>query len=119
MLKIQLYEDARGRCPVNTFYSAIEASGGKNAKIQAEKFRSQVAGLQRLGAWEENGKAVKKLRNKVWELRPGKNRVLFFHWKDDIYILLHAFHKTTGPTPSSEIEKAEKEINDWIMRHGQ
>jgi len=119
MSKIQLYEDARGRYPVKDFYSAIEASGGKDARIQADKYRFQVALLERLGAWEENGKAVKKLRNKVWELRPGKNRVLFFHWKDDIYILLHAFPKTTNQTPQAEIDKAEDEIKDWIARHGQ
>lgn len=119
MFKITLYEDARGRCPVNDFYSAIENSGGKNAKIQAQKIHFQLQLLRKLGTMGTNGGASKKLRNKIWELRPFPNRILFFHWKDNTYVLLHAFRKTTNQAPQEEIEQAEREMADWIRHHGQ
>ena len=52
----------------------------------------------------------------IWELRPGFNRVLYFYYKDDTFVLLHQFRKQTRKTPRQEIEKAKRERNDWIER---
>ena len=61
---------------------------------------------------------TKHLEEDIWELRPGRNRVLFFYHKDDTYVLLHHFLKKTQKTPRREIEKAKSERNDWITRKG-
>ncbi len=59
---------------------------------------------------------TKHLDEDIWELRPGKNRVLYFFHKENTFILLHHFRKKTRKTPMSEIEKAKRERDDWIRR---
>ncbi len=59
---------------------------------------------------------IKHLRKEIYELRPGDNRVLFFFCDGEKYILLHAFRKTTNQTPPQEIEKAIKEMKDYLKR---
>lgn len=54
--------------------------------------------------------------SKVWELRPGNNRVLYFFHKDNSYVLLSIFIKETQKTPSREIEKAKAMRDDWLTR---
>ena len=61
---------------------------------------------------------TKHLEEDIWELRPGTNRVLFFYFKDNTFVLLHHFRKKTKKTPRREIEKAKSERNDWISRKG-
>ena len=62
--------------------------------------------------------SISRFLEDIWELRPGRNRVLFFYHKDDTYVLLHHFLKKTQKTPRREIEKAKSERNDWITRKG-
>ena len=38
--------------------------------------------------------------------------------KDNTYVLLHQFRKTTQKTPRREIRKAKAERDDWIARKG-
>ena len=61
-------------------------------------------------------KLTKYIGDGIWELRPGFNRVLYFYYKDDTFVLLHQFRKQTRKTPRQEIEKAKRERNDWIER---
>ena len=63
-------------------------------------------------------KVTKHLDDGIWELRPGNNRVMFFYFKDDTFVLLHHFRKKTQKTPKREIEKAKSERDDWISRKG-
>ncbi len=63
-------------------------------------------------------KITKYLQGDIWELRPGSNRVMYFYFKNDTYVLLHMFKKKTQKTPKSEIEKAIKECNDYKERNG-
>jgi phage-related protein len=69
-------------------------------------------------AYKGKRKRRSTLEEDIWELRPGRNRVLFFYHKDDTYVLLHHFLKKTQKTPRREIEKAKSERNDWITRKG-
>ncbi len=59
---------------------------------------------------------MKHLDGEIWELRPIRNRILFAAAADDGYVLLHAFVKKTQKTPKEEIEKAKKELADFITR---
>ncbi len=54
--------------------------------------------------------------SEVWELRPGNNRIFYFYFKDDIFVLLHHYRKKSQKTPSREIEKAKAERDDYISR---
>ena len=57
-------------------------------------------------------KAIKKIEGKLYELRPGSNRVLFFYYSQDgEFILLHGFKKKTQKIPKKQKDKAIKEMN--------
>jgi phage-related protein len=52
----------------------------------------------------------------IWELRPDKNRVMFFQFKDGSLVLLNHFRKETQKTPTREIKKAMQLRDDWNKR---
>ena len=62
---------------------------------------------------------IKHIEDEIWELRPGKNRVLYFFYKDNKYVLLHHFIKKTQKTPKREIERAKREMVDYINKRGE
>jgi phage-related protein len=59
---------------------------------------------------------TKNLGDGIWELRPGNNRVFYFYFKDDTYVLLHHFRKRTQKTPRRELIKARAERDDYLLR---
>ena len=59
---------------------------------------------------------VKHIDGNLWELRPLRNRIFFFYWKDDRFVLVHYFLKRTQKTPKKEIERARKNIKDFWER---
>ncbi|MGN1281915.1 MAG: type II toxin-antitoxin system RelE/ParE family toxin [Succinivibrio sp.] len=61
-------------------------------------------------------KITKLLDDGIWELRPGNNRVLYFYFRDETFVILHHFRKKTQKTPKKEIDKAKREKQDWIER---
>lgn len=56
------------------------------------------------------------LEDGIWELRPGNNRVFYFFFENDTFVLLHHFRKKSQKTPKREIEKAKNERADYIAR---
>lgn len=58
------------------------------------------------------------IEDDIGELRPGNNRIFYFYFKNDTFVLLHQFRKKTQKTPQREIEKAKSERDDWISRKG-
>ncbi|MBR6014949.1 MAG: type II toxin-antitoxin system RelE/ParE family toxin [Firmicutes bacterium] len=87
----------------------------KDSRIQHKQVMQYIQLLEDHGTMlGEN--VTKHLEDKIWELRPGKNRILFFFDEDETFILLHHFRKKTQKTPRKEIEKAKNEMNDWIER---
>ena len=59
---------------------------------------------------------TKHLEDDIWELRPGNNRVFYFFFENDTFVLLHHFRKKSQKTPRREIEKAKNERIDYITR---
>lgn len=60
---------------------------------------------------------VKHITDKIWELRPLSDRIFFFYWTDDTYVLLHHFVKKSNKTPNKEIKKAENNLKDFLERN--
>lgn len=120
MYEVVFYEDARGDCPVESLIIELDrkAEKSKTDRVALKQVRLYIDILQRIGtrAGEEY---TKHLGGSIWELRPGKNRILFFAWNGNTFVLLHWFRKKTNETPKREIEKAQNEMNDWLHRHGQ
>ena len=59
---------------------------------------------------------IKHLEDGIWELRPRRNRILFFFFNGDEAVLSHVFMKDTQKTPKNEIERAKRNREDFIKR---
>lgn len=119
MFNIEFYSTADGVSELWNFLDDLQkrAVTNKDARIQHKQI------IQYIQLPEDHGTRLgepvtKHLEEDIWELRPGNNRVLFFYPKDNTYVLLHQFRKTTQKTPRREIRKAKAERDDWIARKG-
>lgn len=59
---------------------------------------------------------IRHLNGDIWELRPLKDRILFFAYNGNDIILLSQFRKMTQKTPQREIKKANKLMKDYLER---
>ena len=89
----------------------------KDARIQINQIKLAIELLE-LGGAKSRMLDTKHIRDDIWELRPGNNRILYFFFKDNKYVLLHMFRKKTQKTPIKEIERALREANDYKNRFG-
>ena len=87
----------------------------KNSRIQLQKLSDYIDILRKYGL-DAGEPYIKHLKDKIWELRPQRNRVLFVTWENDSFVLLHTFVKKTQKTPKEEIEKAQRELLDLKKR---
>lgn len=118
MKNIICFEDLHGDCPISSLLISLnaEAKTNKYKKGELKRIVNHVDVLQELGTMAGE-QYVKYLRDGIWELRPGKNRILFFLGEHNEIILLHSFRKTSSKTPKREIEKAKKERDYWIKNY--
>lgn len=118
MYEIVMYEDARGYCPVQEWIKELDGKAlrNKRARIELNQVRHYMKILERFGT-RLGDQFTKQIDGELWELRPGGNRIFFFGWRGNHFVLLHSFPKETQKTPTREIEQAEREMQDWIMRH--
>jgi phage-related protein len=65
-----------------------------------------------------NDSITKHLGDGIWELRPGNNRVFYFFFENDTFVLLHSFRKKSQKTPKRELDKARAERTDYLTRKG-
>jgi len=59
---------------------------------------------------------TKHLDDGIWELRPGSNRVFYFFYQDNTFVLLHQFRKKSQKTPQRELKKAKAERDNYLAR---
>lgn len=119
MYKVILYEDQNGNSIIKDQLDELKEKSlsSKDARIQFNSITFHIYLLQENGTWMSS-LYTKHIDGDIWELRPGGNRILYYYFKDDTYVLLHMFRKTTQKTPASEIEKAKIEATDYTMRNG-
>ena len=105
---IEFYYDANGESDVYNFLKELEkkAVSDKNARIQYRQVSLFIELLSKNGTNLPDN-ITKHIEDEIWELKPGKNRVLYFFYKDNKYILLHHFVKKTQKTPKGEIDHAQ------------
>ena len=117
MYEIEFYETEDGKCPIWVFLEALrlKAPTNKDARIQHKQASLYIELLQQNGT-HMNAEITKHLDDGIWELRPGNNRVFYFFYQNDTYVLLHQFRKKSQKTPKREIEKAKTERNDYLRR---
>ena len=117
MYEIEFYETEDGTCPIWDFLEALrlKAPTNKDARIQHKQASLYIELLQQNGT-HMNAEITKHLDDGIWELRPGNNRVFYFFYQNDTYVLLHQFRKKSQKIPKREIEKAKAERNDYLRR---
>ena len=111
---VKFYRDSKGREPVADFIDSLPINA------QAKVLRL-IDLLARYGVLLKEP-YTKQIRGKIRELRitdkTGKVRILYFTNTGKTFVLLHGFVKKTGKTPATEIDIAEKRMNDFIVKHG-
>jgi phage-related protein len=117
MFQVEFYEDAGGHSDVREFLEELQQqiAKSKDARIQYQQLVMYIDLLQRHGTQLSNN-IVKLITDDIWELRPGNNRVFFFYFRNDTYVLLHHFRKKSQQTPAREIRRAQNERDDYIAR---
>ena len=142
MYKIIFYEDQKGNTPVLEYIESLAVRDDKESNIKfgkvmdyIDKLRidgtrigsnyakhlegkiyNQIQRLEMFGT--RNGKPIiKHIEGEIWELRPVPDRILFAAWIENSFVLLHQFRKETQKTPRSEIEKAQRELEDFKSRN--
>ncbi len=119
MYTVEFYEDKNGVSEVRDYFIKLaeEAKTDKNARINKNKIFSYVRALEEYGT--RIGKPiVKHIDGNLWELRPLSNRIFFFYWKDNKFVLVHHYIKKSQKAPKKEIKRAMQNIKDWIERNG-
>ncbi|MBD5554538.1 MAG: type II toxin-antitoxin system RelE/ParE family toxin [Roseburia sp.] len=118
MYTIEFYEDKNGVSEIRDYFVKLaeDAKTDKSARINKNKIFSYVRALEEYGT--RIGKPiVKHIDGNLWELRPLSNRIFFFYWKDNKFVLVHYYIKKSQKTPKKEIKKAMKNIKNWIERN--
>ena len=120
MYTVEFYENAKGESDVWDCLEElrIKAEINKDARIQYKQISFYIQLLQDNGTRLPDN-ITKHIDDGIWELRPGSNRVLYFFFKNNTFVLLHHFRKKTKKTPRPEIEKAKTERADFLSREEQ
>ncbi len=120
MYTVEFYENVKGESDVWDFLEElrIKAETNKDARIQYKQISFYIQLLQDNGTRLPDN-ITKHIDDGIWELRPGSNRVLYFFFKNNTFVLLHHFRKKTQKTPRPEIEKAKTERADFLSREEQ
>ena len=109
------YKTESNECPMQEYLDKLKSDGRLKdiSKIMHYINMLQVFGHELIHINEK----AKIITNEIYELRPIPHRVLYFyHSKSGKYVLLHSFEKKKNKTPTEEIKRAEKEMNDYEGR---
>jgi phage-related protein len=107
--EIEIYEDEKGNIPVKKFIEDLQP--GEKAKIIWIIDLLEKTGINLTEPY------AKHIEGSIWELRPRRNRILYFLHKGT-FVLLHGLKKTTQKLPASDKEIAFRRMEDFLKRKG-
>lgn len=117
MYEVVFYKDKKGKSEIEEYLQKLQRKNDKNSRIKFNKITAYIDILLTYGiiAGEPY---IKHIEDDIWELRPLRDRILFAYWNNNKFILLSIFMKETQKTPQREIEKAKKNLEDFLKRSG-
>jgi len=120
MYEAEFYHDRNGKSEIVEYLDELKEKGetSKHERINRDKILAYMIALKQYGT-RIGQPVVKHIDGSIWELRPLANRIFFFYWKDNKFVVLHHFIKKTQKTPPREIEQARTKMKDFIERHGE
>ena len=120
MYEVKFYRDNNGESEIIKLLDKLKEHGetSKTDRINRNKILAYMGALEKYGT-RVGEPVVKHIDGAIWELRPLKNRIFFFYWKDNKFVMLHHFTKKTKKAPPGEIELAKSKMKDHIERFGE
>jgi phage-related protein len=120
MYEVEFYRDKSDKSEIVEYLDNLKEKGktSKNERVNRDKILAYIIALKEYGT-RMGQPAVKHIDGSLWELRPLANRILFFYWKDNKFVLLHHFVKKSQKAPVREIEQARAKMKDFIERYGE
>lgn len=117
MFKINFYQTRQGREPVKEYIDSLQATAdnNKDSRVKLKKIFEYLEILAQHGT-RVGQPYVKHIEGDLWELRPMADRIFFFCWQSEHFVLLHHFQKKTQKTPKREIVQAQNNMRDFIDR---
>jgi phage-related protein len=117
--EVEFFKDKNGKEPIKDFINELleKAKTNKKDKIRAKKVLAYIEALERWGT-RAGFPYTKHIDGDIWELRPLKDRIFFFFWKENTFVLVHHFIKKTQKTPKKEIKRAIKNMLEHLERSG-
>lgn len=115
MYSVRFYKDKNGKEPLKEYLQELGSRTDKNSRINFNKIRDYIKTLSIYGT-RAGEPFVKHISGEIWELRPLRNRILFFAYDGEQIILLSHFIKKTQKTPKKEIEKAQNLMTEYKER---
>lgn len=106
MWQIFFYEDHRGKNPVLEFLDSLPArdrAKANNALRLLEEFGTNLTMPH-----------ARRIEGRLWELRPGDNRLFYFLQLERKFILLHGYRKQSMKAPEKEIATALRRMQELL-----
>lgn len=115
MYDIIFYKNRKGESEIEKYLLKLQRKKDKTSRIKFNKIIAYIDMLSKYGI-SIGEPYIKHLNNDIWELRPLRDRILFAYYSNNKFILLSIFMKKTQKTPNIEIDKAIKNLEDFIRR---
>ena len=115
MFQVVFFADENGISEVETFLNELSHSAitSKDARVQLKQLVYYIDLLQNNGTRLPES-ITKHITEDIWELRPGDNRVFYFFFRNNTFVLLHHFRKKSQKTPQREIETAKRKRDQFL-----
>jgi len=119
MYEVRFYRDKNGKSELVEYLDKLKehSETNKGERVNRDKILAYIGALEQYGT-RIGQPVVKHIDGSIWELRPLANRIFFFYWKGNTFVLLHYYIKKTRKTPQREIEQARTKLKDFIERNG-
>ena len=111
MYTVEFYEKADGNSELWDFLEDLrkKAANNKDARIQYKQISLYIELLQSKGTRLPDN-ITKHLEEDIWELRPGNNRVFYFYFQENTFVLLHQFRKSPKRHQNVKLRKQKPNV---------
>ncbi|MCL5772744.1 MAG: type II toxin-antitoxin system RelE/ParE family toxin [Actinobacteria bacterium] len=114
--KIELYKKLNGDIPVLEYILSLPPKHRAKIEIEIDILEKHGINLIYPSVLKLKGSRYKGL----WEMRikfsNNISRIIYFLYKENIFILLHAFSKKSYSTPKKELNIARDRMNEYLKR---
>jgi phage-related protein len=87
-------------------------ASGQSPILEQAKVRNAIGLLEEFGT-EPGLPDARPLKDKLWELRAGAHRLIYFAHVGHSFVILHAFHKHTRTTPKQDLDLALRRMGEY------